>query len=70
MVPNLDHSRWALGKAEERIKFLKNGPVVSQLEAVGRGHIVVMDGQTMSPITRTLYGAEQMNGQLKETGLN
>ncbi|EON3875893.1 TPA: ABC transporter substrate-binding protein, partial [Escherichia coli] len=45
-------------------------PAVSQLEAVKKGHIVVMDGQAMNPTIRTLYGAEQVGEQLRKMGLN
>lgn len=34
VVASLDRNRWALDKAEEKIKFLKSDPAVSQLEAV------------------------------------
>ncbi len=60
VVASLARNRWALDKAEEKIKFLKSDPAVSQLEAVKKGHIVVMDGQAMNPTIRTLYGAEQV----------
>ena len=70
VVSSLDRNRWALDKAEEKIKFLKSDPAVSQLEAVKKGHIVVMDGQAMNPTIRTLYGAEQVGEQLRKMGLN
>lgn len=34
VVASLNRNRWALDKAEEKIKFLKSDPAVSQLEAV------------------------------------
>jgi len=43
---------------------------VSQLDAVKKGHIVVMDGQAMNPTIRTIYGAEQVAEQLRKMGLN
>jgi iron complex transport system substrate-binding protein len=70
VVSSLDRNRWALDKAEEKIKFLKSDPAVSQLEAVKKGHIVIMDGQAMNPTIRTLYGAEQVGEQLRKLGLN
>ncbi|SMB41084.1 ABC transporter [Serratia proteamaculans] len=70
VVSSLDRNRWALDNAEEKIKFLKTDPAVSQLEAVKKGHIVVMDGQAMNPTIRTIYGAEQVGEQLKNLGLN
>ncbi|URQ59552.1 ABC transporter substrate-binding protein [Pantoea alhagi] len=65
VVSTLDRNRWALDNAEEKIKFLKSDPTVSQLEAVKKGHIVIMDGQAMNPTIRTLYGAEQIGEQLR-----
>lgn len=70
VVSSLDRNRWALDSAEEKIKFLKSDAAVSQLDAVKKGHIVVMDGQAMNPTIRTIYGAEQVGEQLKSLGLN
>ncbi len=70
VVSSLDRNRWALDNAEEKIKFLKSDPAVSQLDAVKKGHIVVMDGQAMNPTIRTIYGAEQVAEQLRKMGLN
>lgn len=69
VVSNLDRNRWTLDSAEEKIKFLKNDPTISQLDAVKKGHIVVMDGQAMNPTIRTIYGAEQVGEQLRKLGL-
>jgi iron complex transport system substrate-binding protein len=70
VVSSLDRNRWALDSAEEKIKFLKTDPAVSQLDAVKKGHIVVMDGQAMNPTIRTIYGAEQVGEQLRNLGLD
>lgn len=70
VVSRLDRNRWALDNAEEKIKFLKTDPAVSQLDAVKKGHIVVMDGQAMNPTIRTIYGAEEVAAQLEKLGLN
>ena len=70
VVSSLDRNRWALDNAEEKIKFLKSDPAVSQLDAVKKGHIVVMDGQAMNPTIRTIYGAEQVGEQLRKLELN
>jgi iron complex transport system substrate-binding protein len=64
-----DRNRWALDNGR-KIKFLKSDPAVSQLDAVKKGHIVVMDGQAMNPTIRTIYGAEQIAEQLRKMGLN
>ncbi|EKM0365475.1 ABC transporter substrate-binding protein [Cronobacter turicensis] len=70
VVSSLDRNRWALDNADAKIQFLKTDPAVSQLDAVKKGHIVVMDGQAMNPTIRTLYGAEQVAAQLEKLGLN
>lgn len=70
VVSSLDRNRWALDSAEEKIKFLKSDPAISQLDAVKKGHIVIMDGQAMNPTIRTIYGAEQVGEQLRKMGLN
>ncbi|WP_439214290.1 ABC transporter substrate-binding protein [Duffyella gerundensis] len=69
VVSSLDRNRWALDKAEEKIKFLKSDPAVSQLEAVRKGHVFVMDGQAMNPTVRTLPGAEQVAEQMEKSGI-
>ena len=66
VVSSLDRNRWALDNADEKIKFLKTDPAVSQLDAVKKGRIVVMDGQAMNPTIRTIYGAEQVAEQLRQ----
>ena len=70
VVSSLDRNRWALDNAQEKIKFLKTDPAVSQLDAVKKGHIVIMDGQAMNPTIRTIYGAEQIGEQLRKLGLD
>ncbi|MER9761699.1 ABC transporter substrate-binding protein [Mesorhizobium sp. M0138] len=69
VVAAVDRNRWDLDNAETKIEFLKNDPAVSQLEAVKRGHIVVMQGAAMNPTIRTIYGAEEVADKLKELGL-
>jgi iron complex transport system substrate-binding protein len=69
VVANLDRNRWELDKPEAKIKFLTTDPAVSQMPAVKNKAIVVMDGQAMNPTVRTIYGAEQVQKQLKAAGL-
>ncbi|WP_019644518.1 ABC transporter substrate-binding protein [Novispirillum itersonii] len=69
VVAALDRNRWALDRPDAKIRFLTTDPAVSQMPAVARNAIVVMDGQAMNPTVRTLYGAEQVARQLKEKGL-
>ncbi|KTQ85883.1 ABC transporter substrate-binding protein [Aureimonas ureilytica] len=65
VVADLDRNRWALDKPAAKIEFLKTDPAVSQLDAVQKGRIVVMDGQAMNPTIRTIRGAEQVEKQLE-----
>jgi iron complex transport system substrate-binding protein len=69
VVANLDRNRWELDRPEAKIKFLTTDAAVSQMPAVKNNAMVVMDGQAMNPTVRTLYGAEQVAGQLKTLGL-
>lgn len=69
VVASLDRNRWELDKPEAKIKFLNTDPAVSQMPAVKNKAIVVMDGQAMNPTIRTLYGAEQVEAQLKALGI-
>lgn len=69
VVGAVERNRWDLDRAETKIEFLQNDPAVSQLEAVKQGHLVVMQGAAMNPTIRTIYGAEQVAGQLEALGL-
>lgn len=69
VVASLDRNRWELDKPEAKINFLNTDPAVSQIPAVKNKAIVIMDGQAMNPTVRTVYGAEQVAGQLKALGL-
>lgn len=69
VVGAVDRNRWDLDKAENKIAFLKSDPAVSQLDAVKKGHIVVMQGAAMNPTIRTIYGAEEVADQLEKLGL-
>lgn len=69
VAASLDRNRWDLDKAENKIAFLKGDPTVSQMEAVQKGRIVVMNGAAMNPTIRTIYGAEEVAAQLEALGL-
>ena len=69
IAAQVDRNRWDLDKAENKIAFLKSDPTVSKLDAVSAGRIVVMNGASMNPSIRTLYGAEQVGEQLKALDL-
>lgn len=70
VVVSLDCNCWVLDKVEEKIKYFKSDFVVSQLEVVKKGYIVVMDGQVMNLIICMFYGVEQVGEQLRKMGLN
>lgn len=69
VAADLDRNRWDLDKIAAKLEFLNTDPAVSQLPAVKSGHIVIMNGQSMNPTIRTIYGAEQVADQLAELGL-
>lgn len=69
VVGESDRNRWELDKAENKIAFLNSDPAVSQLDAVKKGRIVVMQASAMNPTIRTIYGAEEVADQLEKLGL-
>jgi iron complex transport system substrate-binding protein len=69
VVGESDRNRWDLDKAENKIAFLNSDPAVSQLDAVKKGRIVVMQASAMNPTIRTIYGAEEVADQLEKLGL-
>ncbi|KFC71276.1 ABC transporter (Iron.B12.siderophore.hemin), periplasmic substrate-binding component [Devosia sp. LC5] len=69
VIASLDRNRWELDNAETKRAFVTTDPVVSQLQAVREGRIAVMNGAAMNPTIRTIYGAEELAGQLEAFGL-
>ncbi|MEO8685521.1 MAG: ABC transporter substrate-binding protein [Devosia sp.] len=69
VVGESDRNRWELDRAENKIAFLNSDPAVSQLDAVKKGRIVVMQASAMNPTIRTIYGAEEVADQLEKLGL-
>ena len=65
VAADLDRNRWELDKPAAKIAFLKNDPATSQLDAVKKGRVLIMDGQAMNPTIRTIRGAEQLEKQLE-----
>lgn len=70
VASQVDRNRWDLDAAENKIEFLTSDPTVSQMDAVQKGRIVVMNGAAMNPSVRTIYGAEQVGEQLKTLDLS
>ncbi|SFE91114.1 ABC transporter substrate-binding protein [Roseivivax sediminis] len=69
VAAQVDRERWSLDEAENKIAFLESDPIVSQMEAVRKGRIVVMPGAATNASIQTLYGAETVAEQLDELDL-
>ncbi|WP_240768998.1 ABC transporter substrate-binding protein [Paracoccus liaowanqingii] len=69
VAAQVDRKRWNLDEAENKIAFLESDPIVSQMEAVQKGRIVVMPGAATNASIQTLYGAEEVAQQLEALDL-
>ncbi|QBX34306.1 ABC transporter substrate-binding protein [Paracoccus liaowanqingii] len=69
VAAQVDRKRWNLDEAENKIAFLESDPIVSQMEAVQKGRIVVMPGAATNASIQTLYGAEEVAEQLEALDL-
>lgn len=65
VMAQVDRERWTLDKAENKIAFLQSDPIVSQMEAVQKGRIVVMPGAATNASIQTIYGAEEVVEQIE-----
>jgi iron complex transport system substrate-binding protein len=70
VAAQVDRKRWSLDEAENKIAFLESDPIVSQMEAVQKGRIVVMPGAATNASIQTLYGAEEVAEQLEALDLS
>ena len=70
VATQVDRKRWSLDEAENKIAFLESDPIVSQMEAVRKGRIVVMPGAATNPSIQTLYGAERIAEQIDALDLS
>lgn len=52
-----------------KMEFLKTDPMVSQLDAVKSGNLVLLDAQAMNPTLRTIAGLETIATALESHGL-
>lgn len=52
-----------------KMEFLQTDPVVSQLEAVRSGNLVLLDAQAMNPTLRTIGGLETIAAAFESNGL-
>ena len=69
VAAQVDRERWSLDEAENKIAFLESDPIVSQMEAVQKGRIVVIPGAAMNASIQTLYGAEEVAAQIEALDL-
>lgn len=69
VAAQVDRKRWNLDEAESKIAFLESDPIVSRMEAVQKGRIVVMPGAATNASIQTLYGAEEVAEQLEALDL-
>lgn len=70
VAAQVDRERWSLDEAENKIAFLESDPIVSQMEAVRKGRIVVMPGAATNASIQTLYGAETVAEQIDALDLS
>lgn len=70
VAAQVDRERWSLDEAENKIAFLESDPIVSQMEAVQKGRIVVMPGAATNASIQTLYGAEIVAEQIDALDLS
>ncbi|WP_256212432.1 ABC transporter substrate-binding protein [Loktanella sp. DSM 29012] len=70
VAAQVDRKRWSLDEARNKIAFLESDPIVSQMEAVRKGRIVVMPGAATNASIQTLYGAEEVAAQLEALDLS
>lgn len=68
VIATMDRRRYPADDPSVKINFLKTDPVVSQLQAVEEGHIVLMDAQSMNPTIRTIDGIEVLAKALSSFG--
>jgi iron complex transport system substrate-binding protein len=69
VLARMDRRRFPADDIEKKLEFLKTDPVASELDAVKKGHIVIIDSQAMNPSLRTVDGIEAVADGLKSFGL-
>ena len=65
VVARMDRRRFPADDIEVKLHFLNTDPVVSQLDAVHKKHIVVMDAQAMNPGMRMIDGIEVLANSIR-----
>ncbi len=68
VIGRMDRRRFPADDVAVKLDFLKTDKVVSQLDAVRKGRIVVMDAQAMNPGLRTIGGIEVLAEAIRGFG--
>jgi iron complex transport system substrate-binding protein len=58
VLAQMDRRRFPADDVTVKRQFLESDPVASQMDAVQKGHVVVLDAQAMNPTLRTIDGIE------------
>ncbi|WP_370303387.1 ABC transporter substrate-binding protein [Pseudooceanicola sp.] len=66
VVAYMDRRRFPADDIEEKLKFLRNDPVASQMTAVREGRIVQMDAHAMSATLRSIHGLDALSQALAD----
>ncbi|WP_417743214.1 ABC transporter substrate-binding protein [Salipiger sp.] len=66
VIAYMDRRRFPADDVEQKLEFLRNDPVASQMTAVQEGRIVQMDAHAMSATMRSIYGLETLSDALSE----
>ncbi|UWQ42342.1 ABC transporter substrate-binding protein [Leisingera aquaemixtae] len=68
VIARMDRRRFAADDYEKKLEFLRTDPVVSQMDAVKNGRIVVMDAQAMDATIRAIPALEDLAAELSAIG--
>lgn len=60
VIAKMDRRRFPADDYEKKLEFLKTDPVASQMEAVKRNRIIIMDAHAMDATIRTIGGIETL----------
>jgi iron complex transport system substrate-binding protein len=68
VVAKMERRRFPADDIAAKLNFLQTDPVVSRMEAVRAGHVVVMDAEAMNPTIRAIDGIEALADGIKALG--
>ncbi len=60
VLARMERRRFAADDVEKKLEFLKTDPVTSQMDAVKKGRIVILDGHSMDPSIRNVSALETL----------